>query len=168
MRTFKVAVVLVFMFVLAISAGVVTGRLTSKAPAPTAVGGGSLLSDELQLTAEQREQMRPIWESVRDTARSCAAEAERVEREHEERLKAILTDEQKARYQQLSEADHSRIAALDAKRKEAFRNAVGQTNKLLREDQRRAYQRIISDQVGSLRESGQESMPAGPANPPLP
>ena len=60
-----------------------------------------------------------------------------------------MSDGQKADYQKLSEEDHDRIAALDARRKEAFRKAVDFTEKILNEDQKQVYERIISDQVGT-------------------
>src|SRR6476661_6327355 len=125
MRKTKVAVVLGAMFVLAMAAGVVTGRLTTRAPTQNApqqypgLTGGSPLADELQLSRAQSEQMRPIWEAARDTARSCAAEAEQVQRDHEQQLRAMLTDEQKAQYERMSQENHRRIEVQDARRREA-------------------------------------------------
>ena len=157
MRTTRVAIALVVMFVLTMSAGVVTGRMTSRPPQPAepltqpaGVAGGSPLAAELGLSAEQAARMRPIWEAARDTARACAAEADRVQREHEEQLVAMLSDEQKAKYQGLTEANHRRIAELDARRRGAFREAVDKTRAVLREDQWRAYEQIIRNQVGAL------------------
>lgn len=157
MKATKVTTALVLMFVVTMSAGVIAGRLTSNrpqsraAPMQPALGsGGSPLTAELQLTPEQGSQMRPIWEAVRDEARACARQAERIQQEHEDQLTAILTDEQKLKYEQLSQANHKRIAALDARRKEAFRQAVDETRKILRDDQWRVYEQIIKNQVGSL------------------
>jgi hypothetical protein len=150
----RVAILLVMMFGLAVATGVVTGRLTSRYPVPQrhqpGAAGGSPLSDQLQLSPEQSEQMRPVWEAARDTARSCAREAERVQREHERQLAAMLNDEQKQRYERLSEENHARIAELDAERKEAFREAVARTRKILRDDQWRAYKQMIKNQVGTM------------------
>ena len=156
MKTMKITVVLVLMFVLTMAAGVVMGRLVSREPRPhgpvqrVAVVGVSPLSEELQLSAEQREQMRPIWEEARDIARSCAADGEQVQRQHEEQLKALLTEDQKRRYEQISQENHRKIADLDEKRKDAFRQAVERTRKILREDQWHAYEQIISNQVGTI------------------
>src|SRR5437588_2157111 len=110
MRTTQVTIALVVMFVLTMSAGLVTGRLTSRQPQPpeprtqqARVVGGSPLASELALGPEQAAQMRPIWEAARDAARACAADADRIQREHEDQLTAMLTDEQKAKYEQLTQ-----------------------------------------------------------------
>ena len=150
MRTAKIAGVLILLFAVAMAAGVTAGRLWARQVAPqrAATGSGSPLSEELQLSAQQCEQLRPIWEHARDAARSCANEAEHIQREHEEALKAMLTDDQKSRYAQMSQENHRRIAEQETKRKEAFRQAVAQTEKLLRPDQQRAYETILKNQLG--------------------
>jgi predicted phage gp36 major capsid-like protein len=117
------------------------------------------LSGQLQLSREQCEQMRPIWEAARDAARSCSKEAERIQFDHEEQLKALLTDEQKARYEQLSQENHRRIAAEDARRKEAFHKALESTQKILRADQWRAYEQIVKNQVGSVPGEVERTLP---------
>lgn len=94
--------------------------------------------------------MRPIWEAARDEARACARQADRVQQEHEDQLTSMLNDEQKRKYEKLSQANHRRIAALDARRKAAFRQAVEDTRMILREDQWRAYEQIIKNQVGAV------------------
>jgi DNA anti-recombination protein RmuC len=166
MKATQVTTVLVLMFVVTMSAGVVAGRLMLNGPRPAAAqtrpaaeAVDSPLAAELQLTAEQAARMRPIWEAARDTARASARQAERVQQEHEEQLTAMLTDEQKRKYEQLSQANHRRIAALDARRREAFRQAVDDTRKILREDQWRVYEQIIKSQVGSLPGPGDATQP---------
>ena len=161
MRTAKISLLLVLMFALAMAAGAVTDRLAwgRRPPAmeqPQRVGvvGGSSLAEELQLTREQTEQIRPIWEEARDAAHACANEAERIQRDHEEQLKGMLTDEQKARYERLSQENHLKIAAQDARRKDAFRQAVARTEKLLREDQRRPTGRSSRTRWGPSRARG--------------
>jgi vacuolar-type H+-ATPase subunit E/Vma4 len=154
------------MFVVTMSAGLVAGRLTlnrAHPPGPQTrpeAAGGSPLTAELQLTAEQAAEMRPIWEAARDAARASARQAERVQQEHEDQLTSMLTEEQKRKYEQLSQANHRRIAALDARRKEAFRQAVEATRKVLREEQWRVYEQIIKNQVGSLPGAGDSTRPA--------
>jgi Spy/CpxP family protein refolding chaperone len=163
MRTTKVAIVLILLFVLTIAAGAVMGRLLSAPPLPqtqqAGVVGGSPLSDELRLSPEQAAQMRPIWEAARDIARECAQNAERIQREHEEQLAALLTDEQKLKYEKLTQANHRRIAALDARRREAFGKAVAHTRNILRDDQWRAYEQILRNQVGTVPGAVDEAAP---------
>jgi Spy/CpxP family protein refolding chaperone len=144
-------IAVVLMFVLTLAAGTVIGRLTAaRGPARSSAVGGSPLSDELQLTPEQSARMRPIWEAARETARSSARDAGEVQREHEERLAAMLTPQQREQYGQLSEENHRRIAELDAKRREAFAKAVAKTREILRPDQWTAYEQILKNQVGSV------------------
>ena len=167
MKATKVTFILVLMFVVTMSAGLVAGRLTlsrsqraTPESQPSVPAGASPLSVELQLAPEQAAQLRPIWEAARDAARACARQAERVQQGHEEELTAMLTDEQKRKYEQLSQANHRRIAALDARRKVAFRQAVEDTRRVLREDQWRVYEQIMKNQVGSLPGAPDASQPA--------
>jgi hypothetical protein len=146
----KVTILLMAMFALAMAAGVVTGRLLSRPLAPPQASGASSLADELQLSRDQQEQMRKYWEEARHTAQACAREAERIQRQHDEQLQKILTDEQKGEYERLSQANHQRIAEQDAKRQAAFHQAVNSTEKILRPDQRRAYLQIIKNHVGQV------------------
>ena len=159
MRTTKITVLLVGMFIVAMAAGIVTGRLTARQPPqrPTVLGT-SPLSEELQLTQAQCDQIRPIWETTRETARACAKEAEQIQREHDEALKALLPEEQKAQYERLSQENHRRIAEQNAKRKEAFRQAVNRTETLLQPDQQRAYRQILKNQLGAALGSGEGTM----------
>jgi Spy/CpxP family protein refolding chaperone len=156
----RISLLLVLLFLLTLTAGLVTGRLVARQSAPRpampriglgiGLRSGSPLSDELQLTADQRDEMRLIWEDARDAARSCATDADRIEREHSDRLNALLTPDQKKQYQRLSEEDHAKIVALDARRKAAFRKAVDRTKGMLHADQWQAYEQIIKNQVGNL------------------
>ena len=159
MKTTKITLLLVAMFVTAMAAGIAMGWSTAKPaklqPKPI---GASPLSEELQLTPQQCEQIRPLWEQARDTARECAREGEQIQREHEQALKLLLTDEQKLGYEKLSQENHRRIAEQDAGRKKAFRQAVDGTKRLLQPDQQRAYEQIIKNQLGSISELGERDL----------
>ena len=55
----SIILVVVLMFALALGAGVVAGKLSSRGTAPTIETG--TLSEELKLTADQQKQMQRIW-----------------------------------------------------------------------------------------------------------
>jgi hypothetical protein len=142
------------MFIMTLAAGVLTGRLmkaraasSSSQPAPA---GGSFLVNELQLTAEQSNRMRAIWEQARDTVQEDMRTAERIQQQQDEQLNALLTPAQRTEYARITNEGRNRLAALDAKRKEAFALAVAQTREILRPDQWAAYQQILKNQVGTI------------------
>jgi hypothetical protein len=159
MKTTKITILLVLMFVLALTAGMVAGRAMAGRRVQRPFQG-SALSEELQLSPEQIEQMRPIWEAARDKARACGKVAEQIQREHEQQLTEMLTEDQKARYQKLSWQNHQKIAAQDEERKVAFRQAILSTKKILRPEQWRAYERILKNQVGAAAAMTEPASPA--------
>lgn len=149
MRT-KTTLIVVLMFVVALAAGAVAGKLASRQQQATRTSAGSSLTDDLKLTPEQRDRMRQIWESVRDTADSCRKDAEAAQNEQLEQLKAMLNEDQRRRYAELTSATSIKIQVLDEKRKAAVRQAIDQTEKLLSEEQRKAYRQIIKDRLGAV------------------
>src|SRR5882762_903466 len=125
MKTTKITILLVLMFIVAITAGMVAGRAMAGRRVPSQkTFQGSALAEELQLSPEQVAQMRPIWEEARDKARACAKVADEIQHEHEQQLREMLTEGQKARYEKLSRENHQKIAAQDGERKDAFRQAI--------------------------------------------
>ena len=71
----RATILLIVLFILSLAAGAVTGRLAGQQPSSRsqrpATSGGSPLADELQLSSEQRDQMRPSGKTARDTARAA-------------------------------------------------------------------------------------------------
>jgi hypothetical protein len=146
------------MFIMTLAAGVLTGRLMKARATPSsssssvqpAPGEGSFLVNELQLTAEQSNRMRAIWEQARDTVQEDIRKAERIQQQQDEQLNTLLTPAQRTEYARITNEGRERLAALDAKRKEAFALAVAQTREILRPDQWAAYQQILKNQVGTI------------------
>jgi Spy/CpxP family protein refolding chaperone len=151
--------------VLALCAGVVAGIVYARLPAagsaakpdnttppppmlPPDGAGEKTLADELQLSPEQRVQMRDIWEGVRDKVHQAFDEAQDLQRQRDERIVALLTtDEQKAKFQKLSQEFADRYDQLAKDRDEAFNSAVEKTKKLLTEEQRKKYEQILKTHV---------------------
>jgi uncharacterized membrane protein len=155
----KTALIVVLMFVVALAAGAVAGKLASRQQRTPAVVTGSELTDQLQLTPEQRNKMRPIWESVRDTADSCRKDAEAAQKEQQDQLVAMLNDDQRRKYADLTSATSIKIQVLDEKRKAAVRQAIEQTARLLSDDQRKAYRQLIKDRLGPPPDQSSQAPP---------
>ena len=156
MRMYRATIVVSLMFVVTLAAGVLTGRLMNARAAPqsssssSSAEGSSLLVRELQLSEEQSNRMRAIWEQARDTVQECIQSGERIQQQQDEQLNALLTPAQRTEYARITNAGRERLAALDAKRKEAFAIAVAHTRETLRPDQWAAYQQILKNQVGTI------------------
>jgi len=150
MRTTRVAVVLVLMVFLAGGAGLIAGKLSSRPAAASVVTPQrATLSDELQLTPEQRTTMKAIWEAARDAATQCAADAQKLQRQYDDAVVELLTPEQKVHYKELTDQTKEKVKALDARREAAFSQAVERTNKILSEPQRKIYQQVIQSRLGA-------------------
>ena len=159
MKKTRVEILLVVLTVLAASAGVVAGLVAARLPAssartsnvPPPLPPGPMeksLADELGLSADQREQMRGIWEGVRDKVHQAFDEAQDLSRQRDERLVAILTtDEQKAQFAKITKEFDEKYNRLARERDEAFNSAVERTKKLLDETQRKKYEEILKTHV---------------------
>ena len=162
MRKSRVEALLIGLTVLALCAGVVAGIVYARLPTGSAVKpenippppmvppdgpGEKSLADELQLTPEQRVQMRDIWEDVRGKVHQAFDEAQDLQRQRDERIVALLSDDQKAKFQKLSQEFADRYDQLARERDEAFNSAVDKTKKLLNEEQRKKYEQILKAHV---------------------
>ena len=160
MKRTRVEAMLIVLTVLALSAGVVSGLVAARLPGTA--GGKSdnapqpppmppatekSLADELQLTPDQREQMRGIWEGVREQVHKAFDDAQDLQRQRDERIVAMLSDEQKAQFQKMSREFADRYDQLARERDEAFNSAVEKTKKLLNESQRKKYEEILRTHV---------------------
>jgi len=158
---------------LALLGGAAAGMLAMKLSPGTAAASADhpSLGDELQLTAAQRDQIRAIWEHVRQVAADGATEGQRLNTRWEERLKTLLTAEQQKQYEQIHRDYNDGVSALQARQQVAMRDAIERTRELLNETQRRRYDVILAHRLGPLREGGNMTPgllggPSGPATQP--
>lgn len=156
MNHFKVIVFCVF--ALALSAGLVAGKLDwrpARAPAKT---DASPLASELNLTPAQCDQIRAIWEPLRKSASDSYVEARRLDTERDaaldRMLDGILTKDQKDRYNKIKSDYQARALALQARRNEEFRQAVANTKQLLDPSQRQKYEELIKDRLNPDQAAG--------------
>ena len=143
MKSSKTSLLVVLMVVVALGAGAVAGKLATRGTATDSL-------DNLHLSQAQRDQMRQIWESVQQTAEDCRKDAEAAQKAERDQLIALLNDEQKAKYAQLTSATSVRVMELNEKRKTAVKDAIAKTEALLSDGQRKEYRKIIESRLGAL------------------
>src|SRR5690348_12961163 len=114
MNHFKLIVFSVF--ALALGAGLVAGKLDwSAAPTTAAQPAASPLAAELGLSPAQCDQIRTIWEPLRQAARASQDEARRLDQRRDLALEALLTPEQREQYGKIKHDYDDRVLALQAK-----------------------------------------------------
>jgi hypothetical protein len=164
MRTIESKGVLVVALVLTLAAGLAGGLLGARylsAPPVEMIHPSSPL-DELQLTADQTQHMRKIWESVRDTTQTCLTRGQLLRQQRDKAMEALLTDEQKARFEKVNQDYEAQVLALNNQREQIFQNAVKETEQMLTERQRGLYDAIL--RKNTRREPGQPLLePTGAA-----
>jgi Spy/CpxP family protein refolding chaperone len=154
-------------FVVAFSAGLLTG-LNSRQPSPPEVSSASaepttqrggprerdrdrdrdrdrgFLSRELNLSPEQREQMKQIWSPV--AARSGREQDElrrRYRNERDEAIADFIRTQDLHAYDQILKAYQDKLAALDQEFRSAYQKAVDQTRQILTPEQRAKYEELL-------------------------
>lgn len=148
MNHFKLIVFSVF--ALALSAGLVVGKLDwGGAPTTAAPSDTSPLVSELGLTPDQCEQIRKIWEPLRQSARASQDEAKRLDQRRDLALEALLTSEQREQYGKIKHDYEDRVLALQARRNTGFHDAVERTKQLLTDSQRQKYEQLIKDRLSA-------------------
>lgn len=147
MNHFKLIVFCVF--TLALSAGLVAGKLDWGSSAGSAQSDASALAAELGLNVQQCEQIRGIWEPLRQSAKVSFDEAHRLERRRDESIKALLTKEQLDQYNRITQDCNNAVLALQAKRNAQFREAVDKTKQVLTPPQREKYELLIKDRLNA-------------------
>lgn len=150
----RTEILMIVVALLALGAGVAGGLLAARLPQANAATTGEALStpggpdrtpltDELELSADQRAEMRTIWESVRNDVHTTFERARDIENKREAALVALLTDEQKLRFEKLAQDYATQFDALSAEREKLFESAVERTKKLLNDSQRAKYEKIL-------------------------
>jgi Spy/CpxP family protein refolding chaperone len=177
----RIEFMLIGVTVLALCAGLAAGLLASRLPGSGASSSSSSSStspssgvpadprtplvEELQLSPAQRDQMREIWEGVRGKVHQAFADAQRLQKDRDDALVALLSDEQKARFETISKKYASQFDELTHKRDATFQEAVERTKQLLNEEQRAKYEQILKRQVGPAGSAPTTTTPASPEKP---
>lgn len=155
MKRSRLEILLIMVAVLALSAGVVAGLLASRLPStsadpipgPMGPPAAGSLAEELNLSAAQRENMRQIWEGVHGRVRRTFDEAQSLEKSRDQALVNLLNDEQKAKFEKISNDFADRFDNLSKQRDTIFDEAVAASMKLLNQQQQKNYREILKRHV---------------------
>jgi hypothetical protein len=158
--------ILIVASILALGAGVFAGMAVSRIPAgpspiQAVVAEHLSIAERLQLSDAQREQMRGIWEAVREKVHQSQQEAWEIEQERDAAVVALLNDSQRAQYAALTQQAAEKFARLNAQRRQAFEAGVDRTRTILNDSQRKTYDSLIHDRIGAISASTPEVANAG-------
>lgn len=162
MKTNGPRLLIVCFFVVTLGAGVAAGLLAAKLPAASSqivVPNDSSLAGELNLTAEQRDQMRKIWEGVRDLSKESYERALKNKSVRDDAIRGLIPADKIDAYNEILRNNAEQDAALKGKREAAFDKAVKDTRAILTEPQRVKYNEILKKRLGE--EEGQSHEPLG-------
>jgi len=156
-KTKRFEIILILVTVLSLGAGLMAGLLTSRLPVGPATQPVPVISNpldhtplvqELNLTTEQREQMKQIWESAKTGAIRTYTDAENLQKDRDDAILQILSEEQKAQFQRIAKDYADRYGQLQASRNKVFDQAVEKTLALLNDTQKAKYREILRTHVG--------------------
>jgi Spy/CpxP family protein refolding chaperone len=125
----------------------------------------SPLPELLQLTPEQEAKMDSIWEGLRDSSK-FREQRQAFQKQREEAVLAILTDEQKAKYDAVLKDYADKVAELGKAREAAFQGAIEKTKQILNTEQRKKYEEWLKTIHDDRRQGGPPPAMKGPPPPP--
>jgi Spy/CpxP family protein refolding chaperone len=157
----RVKMILTIGFVLALGAGAAVGMLAGRLP--QAHQPRSWLGDELNLSAEQREQMRAIWQDVSKNRARDFEHRRTLDRERNEAIVGLLNDEQKATYDQINRQFAQRMQEMSQQREAAMQEAIERTKQILTPQQRERYEQMMQERR-EKRDRDRENREAGNGN----
>jgi hypothetical protein len=137
-------------FVLAFGAGLAMGpQLWQRSvAAPTTRPGHqvSWLKAELNLSAEQQDQMEKIWaETAHRAPREQADRRRQLARERDEAIAALVRPEDQEKYSQALKTFSEGNAALEREWRNYFANGVERTKAILTPELRRNYEELLKN-----------------------
>ena len=174
--------VVIFGFLLAFVAGLIVGvnrpqPVVSTNSSPT--GPATRQSRESELDAllnlrpEQKAELKKIWSEMADRGRKQHEDQRRdLRRERDEKVQALLTPEQKSRFDQIHKDYDDQNRALESEMRANFQKAVEATKALLDPDQRAKYEEWLSKRQwdrgprGGGGPGGEHRGPGGPGGGP--
>ena len=136
----KAKLILIIAFVVTLAAGVVAGftlRSLTHHSRRSFVEG---------LTAAQKAKMDEIWNAVRRNSREVQNEQRKeFQKQREEAVRALLTAEQRVKYDEILKDHAGKMAELGNAREKAFQEAVEKTKLILNAEQRNKYEEWLKN-----------------------
>lgn len=168
----KIVLLGILAFVLTLAAGTLMGvGLMSRSGAGH--HGPSWLATQLNLTAQQQEQMREIWsQAMQHNEPGAGDRRHMLQKERDDAMVRLIPAEQKAAYDKIQADYAAKVDAMNRDRSKAYQDAVEKTKAILNEEQRQKYDELLKkvDHHHGPRGAagaGPDGPPAtGPAGPP--
>jgi hypothetical protein len=144
--------VVLVMAVLVLCAGVVVGRLSARLASeerPLPPGHSpSWLADQLDLSTDQRQQMDAIWANVHQQIGNNGEKRHDLERERDDAIRALLSDQQEAAYQAIYEEYHEKRLEMDKTRDALIKSAEDKSRALLNDSQKARWDVLSKEMPG--------------------
>jgi Spy/CpxP family protein refolding chaperone len=148
--------ILLIGFLLAFAAGYTVGMNRSPAAdvstasgpdASSSQGRRGWLAQQLELTAEQQQQMREVWaETASRGGRGHIEQRRELRRHRDEAIEELIPQQNLAAYEQVIERYNESLVAMEREWAEAYERAVERTRAILTPQQREKYEQILSRQ----------------------
>jgi len=161
----RVMLILIAAFAVTLAAGIAAGYAVC-----SSANHAPRRFPDLKLTAEQRAKMDEIWNAVkRDSRKLQSEQRQALQKQREEAVRAILTEEQKVKYDSVLKDHAGKMAELGKAREKAFQEAVEKTKLILNADQQKKYEEWLKNwredrrpggAAAELKESPQQPPPA--------
>jgi cell division protein ZapA (FtsZ GTPase activity inhibitor) len=166
MKANKARAAVLFAFLIALGAGIVGGMLISRLPMLSTAAGAqpvtaqSPLTEMLQLSPDQSEKMRMIWQEAQGKAQTALAQVQALQKGRDDALVAILTtDEQRAKYEKVTKEYAKQFEEVIGQRDHVFQDAVEQTRQILSPQQQKKYEEVLRTRLGP-KVPGKELLPS--------
>lgn len=141
----KLNLILVLAFLMVFAAGASTGLLVENR-ASARSEGSSRTGDYLDLTPQQREQMRQIWSDASSGSwRAYREQQQALRQEADEEVRAMLPFEVRIQYDVIMGNLEMRKEQLLQQRQEAYRQAREKTRAILTDQQRERYDQWMTN-----------------------
>jgi Spy/CpxP family protein refolding chaperone len=143
----RTKLLLVLCFLAAFAAGGAAGLVVRTDAKEPPRGHASWLREQLKLTPQQQEQMSKIWSGMDANSHQRFEQRRALAEERDKAITALMTAEQKPKYEQILQDYDRKTAELSAERKLAFDQAVERTKKeVLTPEQAKQYDEILKHQ----------------------
>lgn len=144
----KTRIIVIVGFIIAFVAGAVVGLQLRTTPVQATVQPAqgsrpSWLRSELNLSNEQNEQMKAIWEGLHNSGRNYEDRRHRLRDERDEAIAALLSPGVMGDYDRILADFSNKLSALAQERDKAFQEAVEKTRKILTPEQRTKYEEFL-------------------------
>lgn len=104
------------------------------------------LPEELNLTAQQSSKIREIWSAAMEESRTLGVEGiEAIRTEREKGIRELMSSDSLVLYEKILASEAAAQKSLEARRREIFDRAVGETRKILDDKQRGKYDKLMAE-----------------------